>query len=255
MELNVFPTPKSMFAKIPEKERVFLLHLLHAANEINILLKTFLYMSRGNEDGLLAYANMIQMMTLGRLLTGKLSDACTLIHKGYIKTRLNKLYEWDLGPEATECLSRMMTYFGDRSNVITTIRNGFSSHYDSDRLSKHFNTAPENERWEMVLANQNGNNLFIAPEVVLLHAMMREINVGDHNEAFDRLMSDTTQVSAWFQTFALGFLKVALERHLGGYEHWDEHRKVFDLVNAPSFNDLRIPFFTEVKVANELEPS
>jgi hypothetical protein len=247
MELNVFPTPKSLFAKMPEKERTFLLHLLHAANEINILTKVFTYASRGQEDGLIAYATMVQAMTLGRLLTGKLSDASTLIHTRYVRAGLNTLYGPDLGPEATDCLNRMMGYFSDRSNLIKTVRDGFASHYDSDRLSKHFDTAPENERWEMVLADHNGNNLFLAPEIALLNAMMEEIHAGDHNEAYDRLMSDTTQVASWFQTFALGFLTVALERHLGGFERWDESRTVFDLANAPFFEDIRVPFFTEVK--------
>jgi hypothetical protein len=247
LELNVFPTPKSLFAQIPEKERTFLLHLLHAANEINILIKLFSYTARGEEEGLLAYATMVQSMTLGRLLTGKLSDASSLIHKAYVKTGLDKLYATDLGPEATDSVDRLMDYFANRSNLITTIRDGFSSHYDSERLSKHFDTAPESERWEVVLANHNANNLYLAPEIVLLHAMMSEIHTGDHDEAFQKLMDDTSRVSSWFQTFASGVLKVALERHLGGFGQWDANREVLQITNAPSFHTLRIPFFTEVE--------
>jgi hypothetical protein len=232
---------------MPEEERAFLLHLLHAANEINILIKVFSYVSRVQDEPFLAYANLIQSMTFGRVLTGKLSDASTLIYKGYVKAGLDKLYSPNLGPEATDSLSRMMAYFEDRSNLISTVRNGFSSHYDSERLSRHFDTAPENERWEVVLSNHDANSLFLAPEIVLLHAMMEEVHAGDHDEAYQKLMDDTSQVSAWFKTFALAFLRAAITRHLGGFEQWDANRKVVELVGAPSFHELAIPFFTEVE--------
>ena len=58
-----------------------------------------------------------------------------------------------------------MDYFEDRSNLITTVRNGFSSHYDSDRLDRHFDTAPDNARWEVVLARHDSNFLYLAPEI------------------------------------------------------------------------------------------
>ncbi|ANY78910.1 hypothetical protein BB934_12385 [Microvirga ossetica] len=245
--------PKKLFAGIPEKERFFLLHALHAANEINVLVKLFQYTSQGPEDGLIARANMVQALTIGRVITGKLSNASTLIHQGYIQAGLDKIYNNDLGPEAAASVSNLMAYFADRDNLITTVRDGFASHYDTGRLKKHFDTAPENDHWEIILAPHHANTLYFAPEIVLLHAMVSEIHAGNRDEAFAKLMDDTAKVAGWFNNFVIGFLIVATEKHLGGFAQLDSNSQLVEIPDALAFYDLKVPFFTEVRPEDRLK--
>lgn len=240
------------FEAMPEKERFFLLHALHAANEVNVLIKLFQYTSPAQEEGLIARANMIQALTLGRVITGKLCNAASLIYQRYVRAGLDKLYSDELTPEASSALKELMAYFDNKNNLIRTVRDGFASHYDTDRLKKHFETAPENDHWEVILAAHQGNTLYFAPETVLLHAMVSEIHAGNRDEAFARLMDDTAHTAGWFNTFVMGFLIVAVERYLGGFAAWDRNLQRVVISNAPAFYDLKVPFFTELKRNDEI---
>ncbi len=79
MEVHRVTLNRTLLPAMPESERVLLLLLAHASNEINILTKLILMMRKGDPPSpILDHVEAGQIFILMRLLIGKLHEAWEL---------------------------------------------------------------------------------------------------------------------------------------------------------------------------------
>jgi hypothetical protein len=138
MEVHHVELDRGKLAAMPETERVLLLLLAHASNEINVLSKLILMMRKDNPTSpIVDHVEAGQTFILMRLLIGKLHEAWELF-KNRVQSdqTIRAKYVTQLRPEAANALEALNRNFGQGS-ALTAIRNKISFHYtDKDNLTE-----------------------------------------------------------------------------------------------------------------------
>jgi hypothetical protein len=139
MELNRVILTKSRLAALPQAERSLLLLLGHASNEINVLSKLILMVTRKDEAPSQIANNVEagQICVLLRVLVGQLHEAWELFKKRVQADRpLFYKYVPQLDNDGAAALANLNRHFGAGSPV-TKIRNKVAFHYsDDDNLTE-----------------------------------------------------------------------------------------------------------------------
>jgi hypothetical protein len=93
-------------------------------------------------------------------LAGTLNEANQVVVKSYYLPTVSKKYAPVLSSQATEALSRIKTFFSNKRNIVSHIRNNFGFHYDRERIIDIFKDFPA--EWEHnVFLPHALNNAFI----------------------------------------------------------------------------------------------
>lgn len=230
---------------IPPAERSLLVLLGHAMNEVNVLTKLFLISSRfEKEPRWYAHGQSCQALVLGRTLTGKLHEIWQFIAKGYLRTPLSRKYSAHLDDEGQQALALLKSYFG-RKNLITTVRNSFAFHYSLTAAETEVSDDVPPEELSIYFGPTNGTSLYQFSEQVMGMAMLRSINHTDNAAAFDALITDTSSVTSWLNSFAQRLMYLILETALGQAAMQEMLRPM--KVSAPhSATQVRLPYFVNV---------
>jgi hypothetical protein len=160
---------KSKLAAMPEAERVLLLLLAHASNEINVLSKLILMMRKTDPPYIiLDHVEAGQTFIFMRLLIGKLHEAWELFKTRVQSNRsIATTYIPRLRPEAATALVFLNRRFGAGSGL-SAIRNKISFHYsDKENLTEaNFRRLTESEPLQFYLAKTTGNTFYHAAELI-----------------------------------------------------------------------------------------
>jgi len=177
MDVHHVELDRGKLAAMPEAERVLLLLLAHASNEINVLTKLILMMRKDDPPSLIVdHVEAGQTFILMRLLIGKLHEAWELF-KSRVQSdpTIRAKYIPQLKPEATNALQALNRHFGQGS-ALTAIRNKISFHYtDKDNLTEaNFQQLAPSEPLQFYLTKTVGNSFYHAGELV---AQLSAINL------------------------------------------------------------------------------
>ena len=137
MEVYCAKLSRAKLAAMPEAERVLLLLLAHASNEMNVLTKLILMMRKDDPPSpILDHVEAGQTFILMRLLIGKLHEAWELFKNRVHSNRsIATTYIPRLRPEAA-ALGALNRHFGAGS-ALSAIRNKISFHYsDKENLTE-----------------------------------------------------------------------------------------------------------------------
>ncbi len=236
-------TVESLCAVSPE-ERSFLLMAGHMQNELHSLNKVFVCMlaadESSNTSSLEHQANGLQAMIYARILAGKLLECWEALRTVYFGSRLSRTYARTIPAEAGASLGRLKRYFG-RPNLIHDVRNGFAFHYDARAFERHWREAAEESNFDFILGGANGNNLYLASEIVANLAMLETIAVGKREEALNAFFSEIQLVAKQLCNFLDGVMLPILERCLGpDILALSVDEEIFP---ARSLSDVSLPFF------------
>ena len=246
MQLHHFTLTRAQLDSIPEDERVLLVLLAHAANELSVLTKLFHFASAGEGDApILVEARNAQSLVIGRLLTGKLYECWNLLQAGFFGTRISKKYVPQFDPEGREALDSLGRYFG-RNNLIELIRNNFAFHFALDQIRAGYPTLVEGDNLDVYLSRTNANTLYAFAETIAGRAMLTAINPNDPKAAFDVLIHETSQVVGWFNTFVGACMVTCLRLHVGG-DLYALGAKVINVEGAPDWHAIELPYFVEIE--------
>jgi hypothetical protein len=229
---------KSELNNIPEDERYFFLLIGHLANELNILQKLIIMCyklpakNKANER-----AHLSQVLTIVKILVGKVWEGWELIRKAFFATRLSREYDSLLSPEAREALKNLKRYF-DSNNLVKNVRNEFSFHYNFDKIKSGFSAVPDNEELDIYLAETTGNSLFYASEVAINFSMLDMIDSCNHQHSFDKLFNETIKIVSWLVDFAVGCMNLITKRYYLALNY-----EPLDIGPVPTINDIEIPYF------------
>jgi hypothetical protein len=207
MDVHCVELDRGKLAAMPEAERVLLLLLAHASNEINVLTKLILMMRKDDPPSpIVDHVEAGQTFILMRLMIGKLHEAWELF-KSRVQSdpAIKAKYIPQLQPEAANALQALNRHFGHGS-ALTAIRNKISFHYtDKDNLTgANFQQLAPTEPLQFYLSKTVGNSFYHAGELV---AQLSAINLmqappADPNDsrsaearAFNALCTEIIEVS------------------------------------------------------------
>ena len=140
MKLWRFTFSHHAFYRLPEEKRIFWLQLAQIRNDLRAIdgicmpLLNVVSPRRGANR----YSQTEQWIALHQLtfairqLCGTLKEAHTVVHKQWHGTPLSKQMDSSLSQEAKEGLKTFNKYFNNSDNLVTTIRQNFAHHFDSE---------------------------------------------------------------------------------------------------------------------------
>jgi hypothetical protein len=207
MDVQQFKIDRAKLAAMPETERVLLLLLAHASNELNVLTKLILMMRKDDPPSpIIDHAEAGQTFIFMRLLIGKLHEAWELFRARVQTDRaISTTFLPKLPSDAANALTALKKHFGQGS-ALTAIRNKVSFHYtDKENLTEaNFQQLAAAEPLQFYLADAVGNCFFHAGELVAqLSAinLMKTLPAGPQDtrsaeaRAFNALCTEIIQVS------------------------------------------------------------
>lgn len=245
IQLHHFTLSKAQLDAIPEPERVLIVLLGHAANELSVLTKLFHFCSSHEADiPVLIEARNAQALVMGRLLTGKLYECWKLLQSSFFGSRVSKQYEPLFDPEAAAALENLKKYFG-RKNLIETVRNGFAFHYAPDQIQAGYDTIGERDALDVYLSKTNANTLYVFAETVAGRSLMERISAGDHARSIGTLIEETSRVIGWLNEVIAACLLTCFRLHVGG-DLYALGAKVVEVEGAPDWQSVTIPYFVEI---------
>jgi len=167
MEIVKVELDRAALVAMPENERVLLLLLAHACNEI-IVIHNLILTPRKEEPSLPIEFQAGREFILIRLLIGKLHEAWELFKKRAQADRaIRDKFIPQLPIQAANALQELNHHFGQGS-PLSLIRNKISFHYeDEDNLTEaNFQQLPSTEALHFYLSRTDGNTFYHAGEVV-----------------------------------------------------------------------------------------
>jgi hypothetical protein len=177
MDVHHITIDRAKLAAIPENERVLLLLLAHASNELNVFTKLILMMRKDDPPSpIIDHVEAGQTFIFMRLLIGKLHEAWELF-KGRVQNdnAIRAKFLPRLRTDAEDALTALNKHFG-LGSALTAIRNKVSFHYtDKDNLTEaNFQQLATGEPLQFYLATTIGNGFYHAGELV---AQLTAINL------------------------------------------------------------------------------
>jgi hypothetical protein len=208
MDVHDVKIDRSKLAALPEAERVLLLLLAHASNELTVLTKLILMMRKDEPPSpILDHVEAGQTFIFMRLLIGKLHEAWELFRTRVQSDRnISATFLPKLRPGAAAALTALKKHFGQGSSL-TAIRNRVSFHYsDKENLTEaNFQQLAATEPLQFYLTPTVGNSFYHAGELVAQLSAINLVKVpapapGDATSAearaFSALCTEIIQVSA-----------------------------------------------------------
>lgn len=242
MQIYVVTIDRSQFDKLDDREQCLLLFAGHFANELNSLIKLF-HWSSNFDSGLHIEkaARNSQALMLARILTGKLAQGWELIQSAYFTTSLSKIYDPHLDEPTKNALKALKQYFS-APNIIRSIRNTHSFHYDFEELKSALRRTPIDEQLVFYMAREYVNSFYEASDVIANRSVLEQINSNSASDALEKWISDTTRVAGLFLELLSGLMFIAMSRLLPT-EHDILDSPVIEIDTAPSMDEVSIPFF------------
>lgn len=177
MDVHSVRIERAKLAAKPENERVLLLQLAHASNEINVLTKLILMMRKDTPASqIIDHVEAGQTFIFMRLLIGKLHEAWELFkNRAQSDSAIRTTYLPKLRSEAAKALEELNRHFGQGS-ALTAIRNKISFHYtDKENLTEaNFQQLAPTEPLQFYLTTTVGNTFYHVGELV---AQLSAINL------------------------------------------------------------------------------
>lgn len=237
--------PKARLAEMPEAERAFVFMLCHIGNEIVNLQKLFMFTSNMHFSPGIEYdVHYAQSMLIGKVLTGKLSEAWEYIRSAFLSNPRGKVYQPLLERDGAEALDALKKYFG-KPNFFSRVRDHFIFHYSGRNaaiLARAFQLMQDDE-YVFYLSDTFANSHWYSAEAVVNYALLELIEPGDPVKAIDLLIGDTTKVAGWIGRFVDRCIVAVFVKHFGSEFEVFGTAEETTIENVVHASDVRIPYY------------
>lgn len=218
MELLKVEIPMSKLSSIPENERVFFVQIGSLLNDLSMLQKLTVFSTNINTaNQVVRAAQNLQTLSLIRIQAGKLHEGWNVLQKNFFNEGFSQKYLEKLTPSEKQSYDKARTYFDDKKNLISWIRNNFAFHYFTKprTIRKLFDKVSDSEIFEMFMSEFYGNCVFSMSDTLINFAILKYTGITDTNKAMEKLLRDVKEITKWFGHFLGRFLLVFAEEHLG----------------------------------------
>ncbi len=241
---------KKQLADMPKEDRVLLLLMGHATNEINVLSKFILMMRKDDPPTQVEnFTEGGQIFIVMRILIGKLHEAWELFRtRAQSSKDLAEKYLKNLDEEGTKALKALNGYFG-KKNAVTEIRNKVAFHYkDKDDLfEQNFQRLSDAEPWEFYLSKTHGNTFYYASEMVATGSSLsiagkinekEQASLAGDIQAFSELSNAVLEVSRHLTTLFSILISDIMVKHIP-----DPEVRTENFTNSPKLSEFALPYF------------
>ena len=236
LEITRIHFTKGQLKEIPEIEVFFVIQVANLLQDLSVLQKLIYMSSMGVDEDLERMAENFQALFICRILAATLYEGWKIIsHRKY--EGLIQMYCHSLNNEAKNSHREIREYFGEKNNLIETLRNKFASHYDFDSIRKSWRSIGDSEPLDMLIAREHANCRYTACDIVVNKAMLDFINKEDRKVAMDTLLKEIFGVTKKFLNFAGECIKVFAERCP------ELDTEDVTLRNVPNLDELRLHYF------------
>jgi hypothetical protein len=242
------PVPKDRLRAMPKDERVLLLLLGYAANQLSMLQKLLNFATnRTPEAGFEQHATGSQTQMLVRLLVGSLNEAWLLISTRFLQQPFAKEYLAKIDADGLRALDVLKRQFGG-SNLLNAVRNSYAFHYPrTDEAEAAFDAAYSNsdlnECWNLYFSQHGFNSSFFLSDLIFIHGISGKVPGATLEVAQRKLMREALAASSNLIEFAKAFFAAAWLRHFGAEIL---AKDVVTVADAPDVDQVWLPFFVEV---------
>ena len=240
MELLKVDIPMSKLSSISENERVFFVQIGSILNDLSMLQKlTVFSTNKKTTNRVVRAAQNLQTLSLIRIQSGKLHEGWNVLQENFVKKEFSRKYFTKLNPSEKRSYNKAKTYFEDRNNLISWIRNNFAFHYFTKPriIKKLFDKVSDSEIFEMFMSEFYGNCVFSMSETLINFEIRKYTGITDTNKAMGKLLRDVQQITKWFGHFLGRFLLVFAEEYLGL-----QSTKV-EIPEPSNINKVMLPYF------------
>jgi hypothetical protein len=180
--------------KIALEERVLLLGLLHASNELNVLSKMILLATNTRTKGEIELAGKSLVgLVLIKTFAAKAVEAWALFRRAQNFPDFRDKYLRTDFADLKEVKDWLGSYFG-KANLLTKVRDKFGAHYDYDQVAKGATNLARLNSF-IFLTEPQGNSLYWFAEELQLRSLADLCNPGGTLRAtYDQLLTDVIDV-------------------------------------------------------------
>ena len=242
------PVPKERLRAMPKDERVLLLLLGYAANQLSMLQKLLNFATnRTPEAEVEQHATGTQTQMLARLMVGALNEAWELVSTRFIQKPLAKDYLGRLDFAGQQAFDALKRQFGG-SNLLNAVRNNYAFHYPrsdeaEEAFEAAFNDRELDDYWNLYFSQHGFNSLFFLSDLIFVHGIGKKANGTDLEEAQRKLMGEMSAAASNLIEFAKAFMAAAWMKHFGAEM---VARDIVLVADAPNIDEVWLPFFVEV---------
>lgn len=247
LDIFVLDVEKEILCYLEEREKVFLLSVTHALNELNMSNRFFAWASNYDDKHWLdRRAGMTQALFFGKIYAMKIYQFYELLRKYYFAhgmrneqqdAPLSKRFHDYLPCSGKRALKDLKAYFS-KENLIERCRNEFSAHYDLNKtdIRKFDNLQSHEKQW--YVSQSYANTLFYASDMLFFHSLFNQKDAAPIDKSIDNFLNDIIVIGGHAKEFADAFQISVLRRYTNSVNY-----KKIQLPNTPVFEDVKLPFF------------
>jgi hypothetical protein len=253
IQIYRIPVPKERLRAMPRDERVLLLLLGYAANQLSMLQKLLSFATNRTPDAEVEqHATGAQTQMLVRLMAGTLNEAWELVSTRFIQKPLANGYLGTMDSAGQLAFDALKRQFGG-SNLLNAVRNNYAFHYPrSDEAEAAFEGAFNDHEldgcWNLYFTQHGFNSLFFLSDLIFAHGIGRKANRADLEEAQNKLMREMSTAASNLIEFAKAFVAAAWLKHFGAEMI---AKDIVTVGDAPNVDEVWLPFFVEVPSGEE----
>ena len=237
MEICELEIKSEALARAPEEVKACVFHLSRAADEISLLQKCFglAVVELYDLNDSIRSIQQNTAFALVFLLAGKTYEAWNLLQESLIRNPEMREFQQKLPSETRDLLTQIKRYFSGQ-NLIKTIRDKASFHYDHTMFKQELAECRYPEMNRMFIAEQAGNCHFYIGGFVATSTIMNVVPGADTIEKIKHLTQEVGKTADWFRTLTHAlFVEV--------FSGNDVERKWFTVDADSMSNSARIPCF------------
>jgi hypothetical protein len=236
-----FRYSKAQLDRAPEDERTFFLMLCHLINDATYFQKVALFaLNRREQSGPVATSATMLALTMLRMLAGRLREGLPLIQDQW--ARLVQRYPEI--PEAQTKAREIRRYFNPANNLVHRIRNDAGFHETPEHVRDAYNAFHDEEPLIDYMAEEMGNSIYSAADLIRAIAMQRIVGAPDMRTALETMATEIVGVSSMFSDFANEFIPAFYERYIPEIHENELEAMRIDVPSRP-LNEIVMEFYAD----------
>jgi hypothetical protein len=248
IEVYRIPIPKDRLLALPKDERVLLLLLGYAANQVLMFEKLLMFATRLDPEAEIEqHATGVQSQMLVRLAVGAVFEALLLIQRRFLSNPLGEDYRGRLDVGGLQALENIKKLLG-KSMLLAAVRNNFGFHYpEPEATEAAFQAAVADpgfdDMWKVYFSHHGFNSLFLLSDMIFIHGIAAKVGAKDLLALQQQLMNELREAALNIVTFAQAFFAAAWIKHFGA---WIDAKDIIKIDDAPPMDEITLPFFVEM---------
>lgn len=245
MDVFRYSIKPEFFSQISEDHKRALFYLGHIQNEINFFRNTLISSAMKldrTELGVIRSGAITAFSCILRIYVLKVVSAREYIDRALSSKSLISLGQ-SLDDEGKAALKALRRYFGSK-NILQTIRNKFSAHYDFDQ-NIHDSDAHNWETLSIIFGPNRGNSLYWMSEMGIINQMRSICGGVTETEALIKIASEANENADQIMIFSERFIMKILESN--NLLQAEKGEREDSLIKPPGLSEIYLPYFLDFR--------